>query len=123
MAQIGFTAAAPKTYTVDSATLSINFWSPTWFEGDAEMFRIKIRMRGYDSKTYFLTHGKVSHYAPATITLAFQLSQATWPFAQGQDPWPTLWALIAALSATQNDDGEEINGGVNWSAATPESYP
>lgn len=121
MAKIGLNAT--KTFPVYDQTVTIGFWCPTKIvEADSENWTLKLQMRGYTSKASFLTLGKKSYYAPATTTLCFQLTQATWPFVLGQDPWPALWTLIATKTGTDGD-GNEINGGVDWSSAKDANFP
>jgi len=112
-----------KTFPVYDQTVTIGFWCPTKIDADSENFILKLTMRGYTSKAAFLSGGKKSYYAPATVTLYFQLTAATWPFVQGQDPWPALWTLIASKTEVVDFDGAETNGGIDWSTATNATFP
>lgn len=122
MAQIGLEVT--KTFTVYDQTITLGFWCPTKIkEADSENFKLQLVMRGYTSKTAFLTKGKKSFYEPGTIILTFQLTQQTWPFVQGQDPWPALWTLIKSKTEIVDDEGNELNGGIDWSTATDSTFP
>lgn len=110
-----------KDITVYNQTISLTFWCPTKINADSELFKLQLTMRGYPSKAYFLANGKRSFYEPATVVLSFSLTQQTWPFIQGQDPWPALWALIKSKTEIIDVDGNEINGGLDWSTSVDQT--
>jgi hypothetical protein len=115
--QVGFSAT--KTFTPDSYTnVTVGFWSAEKVHMDRPNKMGYVTMVPYTDKATFLADAK-NFYAPGRITFGF--TPANWPFVVGTDPAIKFFQYVATLSATTDDDGNEINGGIDWSAATAET--
>ncbi len=114
---IGFSAT--KTFTPDAyVSVTVGFWS-----ADEVSLRRSSRtgfmtMVPYTDKATFLADPK-NFYAPGKISFAF--SPGNWPFVVGTDPAAKFFLYVATLSAVVDDEGNEINGGIDWTAATVET--
>lgn len=116
MAVIGL--VKEKTFAVYDQTVTVEFWNPpTILYASKEDYRLEFLLRGYKNQAHFITNGPRSFYAPATIHFKFQLTALTWPFAPGLVLSDKLFDLIKTRTQTADADGNEINGGIDWSTA------
>jgi hypothetical protein len=115
--QVGFSAS--KTYTPDSYTsVTVGFWSVDEVHMKRSIKQGYVTMVGYTDKATFLANA-ANYYPKAVIT--FRFNSGNWPFVVGTDPATKFFQWVATQSAVADDDGNEINGGIDWSAATVET--
>jgi len=114
---IGFSAT--KTFTPDAyVSVTVGFWSAETVHLNRPTQTGFITMVPYTNKATFLANPK-NYYGPGRITFSFNASN--WPFVVGTDPAAKFFLYVAGLSATVDDEGNEINGGINWTTATVET--
>lgn len=110
---IGLTLS--KDYAVYTETITVTFWRPGPFYIDPITKTGWLKWVGYADQATFLSN-PANYYHCAMVNFAF--TPANWPFIQGTDPMSKFWAFVKTHTATTDDDGNEVNGGVDWSTAT-----
>lgn len=70
----------------------------------------------YTNQAYWVANGDKSFFAPGRVT--FAVNPTNWPFVVGTDPVSKAWTFIKSHTAIVDDDGNTLNGGVDWSTAT-----
>jgi len=114
---IGFSAS--KTFTQGTyVSVTVGFWTARIVHMDRPTKQGFVTMVPYTDKATFLANA-ANYYAPGEIT--FRFNSGNWPFVTGTDPASKFFQYITTLSATQDVEGNEINGGIDWSAATVET--
>lgn len=106
-----------KSFTVYGQTINIGFWAVGPFKADPLNYRLDLDLLGYTDRATFLANRK-NFYPAATIRFVFQLTAPTWPFAPGVNLAVACYDLIQTRSAITDDEGNELNGGLDWSTAT-----
>jgi hypothetical protein len=113
--QIGLSIS--KTFTPDSYTsITVGYWMIEEIKQNRITKYGYITLVPYTDQAFWVSNGDKSFYHAGKIV--FAVNPANWPFVVGTDPISKAWAFIKSHTATQDDDGNQINGGLDWSRAT-----
>lgn len=118
--QIGLSIS--KTFAPDLYTsITVGYWMIEEIKQNRITKTGYIALVPYTSRTFWTNNGDKSFYPQGRVI--FQVTAANWPFVVGTDPVSKAWAFIKAHTAIADADGNEINGGLDWSTATDEMFP